>query len=57
MLDADQLLIQPAVEVGEPVGVEAQLVQDRGVQVLDVEGVFDGGGAELVGRRRRSCPP
>jgi phosphatidylglycerol:prolipoprotein diacylglycerol transferase len=30
-LDADQLLVEPVVEVGELVGVEAHLVQDRGV--------------------------
>ena len=48
-LDADQLLVQAAVEVVEPVGVEAELVQDRSMEVLDVEAVLDGGAAELVG--------
>src|SRR5690606_24096790 len=36
-LDADELLVEPAVEVGEPLRVEAELGEDRGVQVLDVE--------------------
>ena len=39
--DADELLVQPAVEVGEAVGVQAKLGEDRGVEVLDVEPVLD----------------
>jgi hypothetical protein len=42
VLDADQFLVQAAVEVGELVRVEAHLMQDRGVQVFDVEGGLDG---------------
>src|SRR5215212_9736702 len=47
--DADELLVEAAVEVGEAVGVEAQLLQDGGVQVLDVERLLHGAAAELVG--------
>src|SRR4051812_44339674 len=47
-LHADELLIEPAVEVGQPVGVAAQLLQDRRVQVLDVEAVAHRGAAQLV---------
>ena len=35
---------------GEPARVEAELVQDRGVDVGDVVAVLDGVEAELVGR-------
>ena len=35
--------------VGQPRVVDAQQVQDRGVQVVDVDRVLDGGVAELVG--------
>ena len=48
-LDSHQLLIEAAVEIGEAVRVHAHLVQDGGVQALDVEGIFDGGAAQLVG--------
>ena len=55
--DADELLVQPAVEVGEPVGVEAHLLQHGGVQVLDVEAVVDGGrAAEFVGLADADAP-
>ena len=37
--------------VGQPGVVEAQQVQDRGVQVVDVDAIFDGVEAELVGAR------
>src|SRR5579871_4908871 len=50
LLDADQFLIQPAVKIGQTVGVEAELMEHGGVQVADVElAVHDGGGAQLVG--------
>ena len=39
---ADQFLVQTRVEVGESIGVDAQLMQDRGVQSFDVEGIVDG---------------
>ena len=35
--------------VGELRVVDAQQVQHRGVQVVNVDGVFDGGVAQLVG--------
>ncbi len=47
--DADQLLVEAVVEVGEPVRVEAHLLQDRGVEVLHVVAIGDGGAAEFVG--------
>ena len=47
--DADELLMQAGVEVVESVGVEAELVQDRSMEVLDVKAVLDGRAAELVG--------
>ncbi len=34
---------------GELLVVEAEQVQDRGVEVVDVDAVFDGAEAELVG--------
>src|SRR5437764_11509438 len=48
-LDADELLVQAAVEVAESVGVEAELVQECRMEPLDMEPVLDGGAAELVG--------
>ena len=41
--------MQPAVEVRKPVGVEAELLQDRRMQVFDVEAVFDGVAPQVVG--------
>src|SRR5712691_11436188 len=35
--DADQLLVETAIEVRQTVGVESELAQDRGVQMFDVE--------------------
>ena len=42
MLDALEI-------VSQLVGLEAQQVQDRGVQVADLDGVFDGFESEIVG--------
>ena len=42
--------VAAGVAVGEPGVVEAEQVQDRGVQVVDVHGVLDGLVAEFVGR-------
>jgi hypothetical protein len=39
--EPDQLLWERALELREPVGVEAQLMQDRSVEVLDMEAVLD----------------
>ena len=44
-----QAEVAAGVAVGELFVVEAQQVQDRGVQVVDVDLVFDGGEAEFVG--------
>ena len=44
------------VAVGEPLVVDAQQVQHRGVQVVDVHDVVDGVVAELVGRAVARCP-
>ena len=46
--DADEFLVEAAVEVGQLVRVEAHLVQDGGVQVLDVEAVLHREVAEFV---------
>ena len=45
-----QAEVAAGVAVGELLVVEAQQVQDRGVQVVDVDLVLDGLEAELVGR-------
>jgi len=51
---------QPKVAAGEAEGefgvVEAEEVQDRGVQVVDVDAVFDGFVAEFVGRAVQRAP-
>src|SRR5580693_6475627 len=47
-LDADQLLVEAVVEVGQLVRVEPELVQNGGVQILDVVAILDGGAADLV---------
>ena len=44
-----QAEVAAGVAVGELLVVEAEQVQDRGVQVVDVDAVFDGLEAELVG--------
>ena len=40
-LDSHQLLVQPAVEVGQAVGIEPQLVQYRCMQMFDVKRILD----------------
>ena len=49
-VDVGQPLVAAAVEVGQQRVVEPQQVQDRGVQVVDVDLVLDRGVADLVGR-------
>ena len=44
-LDPDQAVIEPAVEVRQPVRVESHLVQNRGVQVPHVRAVGHRGAA------------
>ena len=41
--------VSPGVSVREPRVIEAEQVQDRGMQVVDVHRVFDGLVAELIG--------
>ena len=48
-LDAGQLLVEPLVAVREPLVVEAQQVQHRGVEVVDVDRVLDDVVGEVVG--------
>ena len=38
------------IGVGQPLVVQAQQVQDRGLQVVDVDRVFDDVEAQFVGR-------
>ena len=52
-LDAGEAEVEALEAEREALVVEAELVQDRGVQVVDVDGVLDGAEAELVGLRRR----
>ena len=47
--DVGQAEVAAGVAVGELRVVEAQQVQDRGVQIVDVNSVLDGLEAELVG--------
>jgi hypothetical protein len=54
--DADKLLLQAAVEVGQAVGIETELGEHRGVKVLDVEPVLDRGAAQLVGLTHARAP-
>src|SRR5437764_1500242 len=54
--DPDELLVQAAVEVAQSVGVEAELMQDRSMEPLDMEPVRDGGAAELVGLADAGAP-
>ena len=48
-MDVGQPLVAAAEAEGELGVVEAQLVQDRGVDVVESSGLIDGGVAELVG--------
>ena len=49
LLHAGQLLIQPLVAVGELGVVDAQELQHGGVEVADVDGVFDDVVREVIG--------
>ena len=42
-LDADQLLVQPVVEVRQAIRIEPELVQNGGVKLLDLKSIFYGG--------------
>ena len=45
-----QTKIAAGVTVGQPFVVEAQQVQQRGVQVVDADSILDGAESEVVGR-------
>ena len=47
--DVGQAVVAAGVAVGETLVVEAEEVQDRRVEVVDVDFVLDGSEAELVG--------
>src|SRR5579883_2273823 len=49
-MDVGQPQVAAAVEVRQERMVEAQQMQDRGVQIVDLDLVLDGGLAEIVGR-------
>ena len=51
--DVGQAEVAALEAEGELQVVEAEQVQDRGLQVVDVDAVFDGVEAELVGRADR----
>ena len=53
VLDANQFLIQAAVEIGESIGIQAHLVQDRRVKLFDVQRPFYRGRPKFVRRARR----
>ena len=44
-----QAVVAARVAVGEPLVVDAEQVQDRGLQIVDVDGVLDDVVAEVVG--------
>lgn len=54
--DTNEFLVKAAVEVGESVRVEAHLLQDRGVEALHMERLFEGGGSNVVGRADAYAP-
>src|SRR5205823_14159743 len=47
--DPDQLLVEAAVEIGQAIRLEAELVQDGGVEVFDVERPVRGSATQFVG--------
>ena len=51
-----QAEVAALVAVGQPLVIEAEQVQDRRLQVVDVDRVLDDVEAEVVGRAVRSCP-
>ena len=52
----DELLVEAVIEIAQAVGVDAELVEHGGVQVLDVQPLGDGGCAELVGLAKAGAP-
>ena len=49
MLHAGELLVEPQMAVGEPLVIETEQVQDRGMEVADVHWVLDDVVGEVVG--------
>ena len=47
--DADQSLIESTVEIGQSVGIEPELLQNRGVNPFDMHAIFDRGRSQLIG--------
>ena len=45
-----QAEVSTRVSIGQLLMVEAHEVQDRGVQIVNVDSVFDGGQSKLIGR-------
>ena len=43
-----QFLIESAIEIGQPVGIHAHLLQDGGMQVPHVQAIFDRGTSQIV---------
>ena len=52
-MDVGQAEVAAGVAVGEPLVVQAEQVQDRRLQVVDVDRVLGDVEAEVVGRCRR----
>jgi hypothetical protein len=48
-VDVCQAKVTAAVMVGQPPVIQAKQMQDRGVEIVDMNFVFDGGEAKLVG--------
>ena len=49
-MDVGEAVVAAAVAEGEPLVIDAELVEDRGVDVVDVDGIGDDGIAEVIGR-------
>src|SRR5262245_44578933 len=56
MLDADEFLVEPSEEVAEGVGIEAELVEDGGMQAFDVHRLVDRDAADFVGLADAHAP-
>jgi hypothetical protein len=52
-VDVGETMVAAAVVVGEALMIEAQAVEKGGVEVVDVDGVFDRLGAMVVGASMR----
>src|SRR4030095_1117303 len=54
--DVGQAEVAPGIAIGEPLVIEAEQMQDRGMKVVDVNPVLDGPEAEVVGRAVGQAP-